>query len=114
MAIVAFAIVRGRRTSPPEVQAEPITPADPEVTDLTELDPSQRKFCPGCAAPLHLSAPACPHCGAPQAVSAGIIHPAGRKPFPHIWHIVGTVLTGGLWLIPYILIWGFRDRQRYL
>jgi hypothetical protein len=37
-----------------------------------------------------------------------------RKPFPHFWHIVVTVLTAGVWLIPYILIWGFRDKTRYL
>lgn len=31
------------------------------------LDISQRKFCSGCAAPLHISASSCPHCGARQS-----------------------------------------------
>jgi hypothetical protein len=31
------------------------------------VDISQRKFCVGCAAPLHISAASCPHCGARQS-----------------------------------------------
>lgn len=79
---------------------------------MNEIDPEQRKFCPGCGVGLHVSAPACPHCGAPQPNARLASLP--QRSFPHGWHILATVLSGGVWLIPYILIWGFRDKNRYL
>lgn len=36
------------------------------IDSTTGLDISQRKFCSGCATPLHISASTCPKCGARQ------------------------------------------------
>lgn len=114
--IVALVIRRSKSQAPTSVAPPPtyapLTGEEP--ASMTELDPAQRKFCHGCAAPLHVSAQTCPHCGAPQQFAGQPGMAGGRQPFPHGWHIVVTVLTMGLWLIPYILIWGFRDKAKYL
>ena len=37
----------------------------------------------------------------------------GLRPFNHLLHIVLTVLTGGFWLIVYILLYVFRNKSVY-
>ena len=115
--IVKLKSGRSEVAPPPETWAAPqhLSNTDgEEQMPMAGIDPAQRKYCHGCATPLHVSAQIFPNCGALQQSTSLQGGNGGRKPFPHGWHVVVTVLTMGFWLIPYILIWGFRDKNRYL
>lgn len=36
-----------------------------------------------------------------------------RVPYGHGWHFIFTIITGGFWLIPWILFYLFRNKNRY-
>lgn len=36
-----------------------------------------------------------------------------KHSFPHVWHFLGTVITGGLWAIIWLLHYISRDRNYY-
>lgn len=49
--------------------------------------------------------------GAAAAASASGVGPVRR--FPHWFHIILTLFTGGVWLPIYILMYVFRNRRYY-
>lgn len=36
-----------------------------------------------------------------------------RVPYTHGWHFILAILTGGFWIIPWALLYLFRDKSRY-
>jgi predicted nucleic acid-binding Zn ribbon protein len=91
--------------------------------------------CPYCSEPINAKAKKCRHCGeildqqmreiellksqkAGQQVfmNAGGAAIAGGGPvrrFPHWFHIIFTIISGGLWLPIYFLMYLFRNRRYY-
>ena len=99
------------------------------------------KDCPFCDEQISVNAKKCKHCGetvdhtlrmAEDANSASSQHPnvfmnaggggggaspgygaAARGNFPHWIHLVITLVTWGVWLPGWILMYIFRDKNRY-
>ncbi|WP_027052809.1 hypothetical protein [Mesorhizobium erdmanii] len=97
--------------------------------------------CPYCAEPINPKSKKCKHCGeildpqmreiellksqrnSPQvfmnagggaaaaAVATGVGGPVKR--FPHWFHILLTIVSGGLWLPVYLLMYWFRNKRYY-
>ena len=128
-------------TSPTTFQPRPIIPP-PKQQIFFRQEPVvlapviNTKECPFCAESISIAAKKCKHCGETLDValraaeeakrSSGTNQPmvfmnAGggvsvqpqKKSFPHILHLVVTLITMGFWLPIWILHYLFRDRKTY-
>jgi len=102
------------------------------MTDLTKDSPATKE-CPFCSEVIHINAKKCKHCGEildpvlrkqnegsqppPQVINVATSVSQStkvsdrRRGFPHLIHFIMTVLTGGFWLIIWILHYIFRGPQ---
>lgn len=89
------------------------------------------KECPFCAEQILAQAKKCKHCGetidvilraAEQKASTGpnvfmnaatASTASSKSGFPHLLHVVLCVLTAGFWFPFWVLLWLFRNRERY-
>ena len=100
---------------------------------------NNKTSCPYCSEEIFKTAKKCKHCGEildaqmrdienlkqqrthnvqfnnnvvqpPQQIISHQIH---KKNYPHFWHIVLTLITGGFWLIFWIIFYLLRDKNVY-
>ncbi|CAH1664628.1 MULTISPECIES: hypothetical protein [unclassified Chelatococcus] len=108
-----------------------------------EATTPQMRSCPYCSETINAQSKKCRHCGeildpqmrelemlkkqqggsqvfmnaggggAAAAASAVVGYAGPIKRFPHWLHIILSILTGGLWLPVYLLLYVFRNKRYY-
>jgi biotin operon repressor len=78
---------------------------------------SQQRQCPFCMEPIKPNAKKCKHCG--EIVDVTLIRSnqgltTTKRNFPHLIHLAVTVFTSGGWFIIWMLLYIFRDKNKYL
>jgi len=79
---------------------------------------SKGRKCPYCMESIKPNAKKCKHCG--EIVDIVLIKQqrglsgTGKKNFPHLIHLAITFLTSGAWFIVWMLLFIFRDKNKYI
>lgn len=110
--------------------------------DEKETLPEATVECPYCAEKINPKAKKCRHCGeiidvtmrelemlknqkqqvfmnaggasSSSSASAAANGGQAKRGFPHGWHLFFTIITGGLWFIPWMILYLLRNREVYL
>jgi len=69
--------------------------------------------CPYCMEPIRANAKKCKHCGEILDVTLINKGKVAKKDFPHLIHLLLTIITGGSWFIIWLLHYIFRDKDKY-
>jgi len=106
------------RRNNPEALKSYFFPQGLNVKSVSVSDNDGGRKCPYCMESIKANAKKCKHCGEIVDIvmikqRGGLVNGPAKKNFPHLIHLILTIISGGGWLIVWAIHFMARDKNKY-